>query len=164
RRTDKSRDREGLGNLLHHRGCDATPDSPGTSKETEGILMNNQDFDRLVDSIRDDAPDAETARAAAERVREQLGAAGGPDGGCIQFRADFDAFRAKKLTEGRRMLLEDHLHSCVACRREYTGATQAPVVVIKRSRPATRRLGWAAAAAVLIGALAIGGYAMSPQI
>jgi len=27
--------------------------------------MTNQDFDRLVNSIRDDGPDAETARAAA---------------------------------------------------------------------------------------------------
>ena len=36
--------------------------------------MTNQDFDRLVNSIRDDAPDAETARAAADRVRERLGA------------------------------------------------------------------------------------------
>jgi len=126
--------------------------------------MTDHDFDRLVSSIRDDVPDAETARAAADRVRERLGAADGPNGICAQFRADFDAYRAGKLAEGRRMLLEDHLHSCVACRREYSGATNTPVVVMTRSRPMTRRVGWAAAAAVLIGALAIGGYAVSPRI
>ena len=38
------------------------------------------------------------------------------------------------------------------------------MVMPTRSRPATRRLGWAAAAAVLVGALAISGYALSPQI
>ena len=37
--------------------------------------MTNQDFDRLVNSIRDDVPSAEVARAAAERVREKLGTA-----------------------------------------------------------------------------------------
>ena len=125
--------------------------------------MTNQDFDRLVNSIRDDAPDAEVARAAADRVRERLGAGNGPDELCAQFRADFDVYRAGKLAEGRRMLLEDHLHSCVACRREYSGAKNV-MVMPTRPRPATRRLGWAAAAAVLIGALAISGYALSPQI
>ena len=60
------------------------------------------------------------------------------------------------------MLVEDHLHSCVACRREYSGVRNTPVIPI--SRPIARRLGWAAAAAVLIGALAISGYALSPRI
>ena len=122
--------------------------------------MTNQDFDRLVNSIRDDAPDAETARAAADRVRERLGAG---DEFCAQFRAYFEMYRAGKLAEGRRMLVEDHLHSCVACRREYSGAKNV-VLIPTRSRPVNRRLGWAAAAAVLIGALAIGGYALSPKI
>jgi hypothetical protein len=125
--------------------------------------MNNPDFDRLVNSIRDDAPDADVERAAADRVRERLGAADGPNEICAQFRADFDLYRAGKLAEGRKMLLEDHLHSCVACRREYSGAKNVTVMPA-RSRPVTRRLGWAAAAAVLVGALAIGGYALSPRI
>ena len=122
--------------------------------------MTNQDFDRLVNSIRDDAPDSETARAAADRVRERLGAG---DEFCVQFRADFESYRTGKLAEGRRMLVEDHLHSCVACRREYSGAKNVLVIPARR-RPVNRRLVWAAAAAVLIGALAIGGYALSPRI
>jgi len=125
--------------------------------------MTNQDFDRLVNSIRDDVPNAEVARAASERVRERLGVAEGPDEFCAQFRADFDAYRAGRLLEGRRILVEDHLHSCVACRREYSG-TQNVLVIPKRSRPVAGRLGWAAAAAVLIGATAITGYALAPRI
>ena len=105
--------------------------------------MTNQDFDRLVNSIRDDAPDAETARAAADRVRERLSAR--PDEFCTQFRADFEAYRTGKLAEGRRMLVEDHLHSCVACRREYSGAKNVLLIPAK-PRPVNRRLGWAAAA------------------
>ena len=122
--------------------------------------MTNQDFDRLVNSIRDDAPDAETARAAADRVRERLNAG---DEFCTQFRTDFEAYRTGKLAEGRRMLVEDHLHSCVACRREYSGAKNL-VLIPARPRQVNRRLGWAAAAAVLIGALAVAGYALSPRI
>jgi len=123
--------------------------------------MTNQDFDRLVNSIRDDVPDAEVTRGAADRVREKLGTAG-PDDICAQFRADFDAYRARNLSEGRSMLVEDHLHSCVACRREYSGTKNTSVIPI--SKPIDRRLGWAAAAAVLVGALAISGYALSPRI
>jgi len=125
--------------------------------------MTNQDFDRLVKSIRDDAPDTEAVQAAADRVRERLGAVESPNEFCAQFRADFEAYRAGRLAEGRRMLVEDHLHSCVACRREYSGAKNV-LVIPTRSRPVNRRLGWAAAAAVLIGALAISGYALSPRI
>jgi len=125
--------------------------------------MTNQDFDRLVNSIREDVPNDETVRAAADRVRERL-RTGDPNELCAQFRADFEAFRAVRLSDGRRMLLEDHLHSCVSCRREYYGLRRAPVVPISGFRPITRQIAWAAAAAVLIGALAIGGYAVSPRI
>ncbi|MGH9647955.1 MAG: hypothetical protein ACRD4E_14185, partial [Bryobacteraceae bacterium] len=106
--------------------------------------MNNQDFDRLVNSIRDDAPDAQTARAAGDRVRERLGAGQTPDEFCAQFRADFDMYRRGQLAEGRRMLVEDHVHSCVACRREYSGSKNL-LLIPARPRAANRRLGWAAA-------------------
>jgi FecR protein len=125
--------------------------------------MTNQDFDRLVNSIRDDVPDAEAARVAAERVREKLSTTAANDL-CSQFRSDFEAFRAGQLPEGRRMLLEDHLHSCVACRREYSGARNAPVLSISGPPRVTRRVGWAAAAAVLIGAMALGAYGLAPRI
>jgi hypothetical protein len=125
--------------------------------------INNKDFDRLVNSIRDDAPDAEAARAAGDRVRERLGAGESPNEFCAQFRADFELYRASKLAEGRRMLVEDHLHSCMACRREYSGAVKV-MMMPTRSRPVNRRLGWAAAAAVVLGALGISGYALSPRI
>jgi len=125
--------------------------------------MTNQDFDRLVNSVREDVPTAETIGAAAQRVHEKLGAAGS-SGLCSQFRADFEAYRAGKLPDARRMLLEDHLHSCVACRREYSGASASVVVMPKRTPVAIRRAGWAAAAAVVIGSIGIAGYAFSPRI
>jgi len=125
--------------------------------------MTNQDFDHLLNSIREDVPTSEATEAAAQRVHEKLGAAG-PSGICSQFRADFDAYRAGTLPDARRMLLEDHLHSCVACRREYSGAGASVVTMPKRTPVAIRRAGWAAAAAVVIGGIGIAGYAFSPRI
>ncbi|HEV8413732.1 MAG TPA: FecR domain-containing protein [Bryobacteraceae bacterium] len=127
--------------------------------------MNNPDFDRLVNSIRDDAPDADVERAAADRVRERLSApvSATVSEHCAQFRAGFEAYRAGRLAEGRRMLVEDHLHSCVACRREYWGEKHV-LAIPARARPFSAPLGWAAAAAVIIGAIAIAGYALAPRI
>src|ERR1700724_3397969 len=100
--------------------------------------MTNQDFDHVLKSIRDDVPDVEIAHIAAERVREKLNTTG-PNGLCEQFRADLIAYRAGRLPEGRRMLIEDHLHSCVACRREYSGVRNALVVPISGIRQRTVR-------------------------
>ena len=125
--------------------------------------MTNQDFDHLLNSIREDTPSADTIEAAAQRVHEKLGTAG-PNGLCSQFRADFEAYRAGTLPDARRMLLEDHLHSCVACRREYSGTGASVVTMPKRTPIAIRRAGWAAAAAVVIGSIGIAGYAFSPRI
>jgi hypothetical protein len=83
--------------------------------------MTNQEFDRVLDSIRADVPAPEAAEAAAQRVGEKL-TTGGLSPACAGFRADFEAFRAATLSDARRMLLEDHLHSCALCRREYSGA------------------------------------------
>ncbi len=122
--------------------------------------MTDQDFDHLLSSIREDVPDPGAVREAAERVGKQLGSAS--DDLCAQFRADFEAYREGRLAEGRRMLVEDHLHSCVACRHEYSGVTIAPVVALPKAIP--RRAGWAIAAAVLIGVLGAGSYAFAPAM
>src|SRR6476646_1944746 len=108
--------------------------------------MTNQEFDNLLNSIREEQPSAQAEEAAVDRVRERVFSASEM---CAPFRAEFDAYRAKTLSEGRRMLLEDHLHSCVACRREFSGTVNAPVVSISSKRPIGRIAWWAAAAAVV---------------
>ena len=92
--------------------------------------MNNQDFDRLVESIRRDVPDSSDA---AERVRQKLNDAAPASALCASFRADFAAMRSGALGEARRMLLEDHQHSCVACRREFSGEGHHVVAMPRRS-------------------------------
>jgi hypothetical protein len=112
--------------------------------------MTNQDFDRLLGSIREDSGSPEEAREAAARVRTRM-----EDGesiavarldSCADFRALFSGYRSGKLSEARRMLMEDHLHTCVACRRVFEGR-QAPVIPIAQKR---RVLPWAIAAAAVL--------------
>ena len=77
--------------------------------------MTKQDFDRLLDSIREDGGTTEQAREAAARVRGHL--EGGSElsaarlESCGDFRTLFPGYRVGTLTEARRMLVEDHLHT-----------------------------------------------------
>jgi predicted anti-sigma-YlaC factor YlaD len=115
--------------------------------------MNRQEFDRLLCSIRESQPDPAAVEAAAARVRARLEPAQA-ESLCYGFRADFAAYRAGRLSEARRMLVEDHLHSCAACRNEYSGAGTAPVIPPGRGvgRQAAKWALAAAAAATVVWA------------
>ncbi|MEP6963363.1 MAG: hypothetical protein ABI995_14875, partial [Acidobacteriota bacterium] len=109
------------------------------------------DFDRIVDSIREQKPDATVAEAAGKRVRERLQAAAPANALCGGFRAEFAAYRAGRLTEAKKMLLEDHLHSCVACRRLYSGSAAEVVEMPGGAWVSRRWLAVAAGVAVVAG-------------
>ena len=87
--------------------------------------MNSQEFERVLNSIREEDPGVDVIEGAAERVRARLDARtldmGGRLNSCEDFRALADAYREGTLSEARHMLVEDHLHSCVACRRFFRG-------------------------------------------
>ena len=62
---------------------------------------------------------------------------------CADFRTLLPGYRDGTLSEARRMLVEDHLHSCVACRRIFSG-TKAAVITDDRAQtnhPAGNALG-----------------------
>ena len=117
--------------------------------------MNNLEFERVVDSIREEDPGVNVAEAAAERVRAKLDMRavdlGGRLNSCEDFRALADAYREGGLSEARHMLVEDHLHSCVMCRRFFRGEQKSAVVTmpVRRSKVGVV-LPWAIAAAVLL--------------
>jgi len=133
--------------------------------------LSNQEFDQVMDAVRNDVPDAQTVHDAAARVRARLEAEAGRSAigeaglsssvehlnSCADFRAVLPSHRANTLSEARRMLVEDHLHSCVACRRVFREATQGPrpTVIPITSRPSTatrvirRAIPYAIAAAIL---------------
>lgn len=117
--------------------------------------MSNQEFERLLDSIRNEDPGVDVIYSAAERVRAKLEMRavdmGGRLNSCEDFRALADAYREASLSEARHMLVEDHLHSCVACRRFFRGEQKTSVVTMPRKRSMVGVvLPWAIAAAVLL--------------
>jgi hypothetical protein len=117
--------------------------------------MSKQEFERVLNSIREEDPGVDVVEAAAQRVRAKLEMRamdmGGRLNSCEDFRALADAYRERTLTEARHMLVEDHLHSCVACRRFFRGEQKASVVTMPAKRSVVGvALPWAIAAAVLL--------------
>lgn len=122
--------------------------------------MSRSDLDRVLNSIRDDAPSQETVDRAAARVRSRLGGESAPVTverleSCADFRALAPVYRDATVGEARRMLIEDHLHSCVGCRRFFEGRG-APAIVMPRRSPALRFAPWAVAAAAAVAAVYFG--------
>jgi hypothetical protein len=112
-------------------------------------------FDQILKSIREEEPGKPVVDAAAERVRANISMRavdfGGRLNSCEDFRSLADAYREGKLTEARHMLVEDHLHSCVECRRFFRGEQKAVVVVMPARRSFVGvALPWAIAAAVVL--------------
>ena len=120
-------------------------------------------LEQAMTEMRNDAPDAAVMEAAAARVWARLAEAAGPAEtpsgpaehirGCADFQALFPEYRAGQLAEARALLVQDHLHQCVACRRAYEGkvvsmpAPAATAPAFGRSR----HIGlWAAAAAAAV--------------
>jgi hypothetical protein len=113
-------------------------------------------LDRVIGEIRDEPIDTAEADRAAGRVWSNLAGSGaGPRlvekiRSCEDFQALFEDYRAGRLPEGRRLLVEDHTHECVACRKVLAGRPK----VAEFPAPQTARKAnykWAVAAAVVIG-------------
>jgi hypothetical protein len=83
----------------------------------------NDALDQALDAVRAQQPASETMNAAGERVwqrvsQELTGAARQVESirGCEDVRALLPQYRGGELTPARALLLESHLHDCVACR------------------------------------------------
>jgi hypothetical protein len=117
------------------------------------------EFDRLLNAIREESVEAGEAgvrvRAkleaelsqAIEVARIERPASSGLES-CADFRLLLPAYRAGNLSEARRMLVEDHLHSCVACRRVFSPRNTVVPIAVKR--PMMRVVPWAIAAAAVV--------------
>jgi len=102
--------------------------------------------------IRDDAVDPAVMEAAAARVWANLAAQCHASlHTCADFQALIPEFKAGQLPAARALLVKDHLHECVACRRVYEGRVVAmPAPAIARRVNYTAR--WAVAATVVVAA------------
>jgi hypothetical protein len=109
-------------------------------------------LEQAVTEIRDEAIDDAVIQAAAARVWARLAeAAGHHIRGCADFQSLIPEYRAGRLTEARALLLQDHLHRCVACRHVFEGK----VVTFPAPRAARRTVHtvrWAVAAVVVAAA------------
>ena len=81
--------------------------------------MNRNQFDEVIESLKNDQPDQKTASEAAERVRRSLfGVAGvlqvaGRIQSCDDYRGLIPGYLQRTLSDARRMLLDDHVRECV---------------------------------------------------
>jgi FecR protein/Protein of unknown function (DUF3352)/Putative zinc-finger len=86
--------------------------------------MSDQKFDRLLSEIQNEHVDDKIISQAGDRVWGAMN--GSPVSelsvhklrSCADFQALVPAYLSKSLPESRRLLLEDHVHQCVACRHE----------------------------------------------
>jgi ferric-dicitrate binding protein FerR (iron transport regulator) len=109
-------------------------------------------MDHAMQEIRNDAIDDAVIEAAAARVWANLAAQShAPLRDCADFRALIPDFKAGRLPEARAILVKDHLHECVACRKIYEGkvVTMPLASAPRRANPTVR---WALAAAAVAAA------------
>ena len=120
--------------------------------EPSGMPPMDNALELAMTEIRNDTVDPAVVKAAAQRVWARLSAAQAPEHlrTCDDFQALFPDHRARRLSEARAALVQDHLHTCVACRKAYEGrVTVMPAPAVRRSNPPLR---WAVAAAVVLTA------------
>ena len=106
-------------------------------------------IDNAVTEIHDGPIDDAVIEAAAARVWANLAQqVHSPLRTCEDFQSLIPDFKAGRLPENRALLVKDHLHECVECRRVYEGrVVSMPVKPAPRKSNPTMR--WAIAAAVL---------------
>jgi ferric-dicitrate binding protein FerR (iron transport regulator) len=113
-------------------------------------------LEQAVTEICNETIEDAVVEAAAARVWARLAEAAPPKSadhirGCTDFQSLIPEYRAGRLTEARALLLQDHLHQCVACRHVFEGK----VVTFPTSRAPRRTVHtvrWAVAAVVVAAA------------
>ncbi|HWC98803.1 MAG TPA: FecR domain-containing protein [Candidatus Sulfopaludibacter sp.] len=118
--------------------------------------FNDPELEQAMSEIRDEAVDPAVVEAAAARVWARLAQAAeaGPVEhirNCHDFQALIPDYRAGRLTDARSLLLKDHLHECVACRRVYEGRV-TEMAAPRKPRQVNYTVRWATAAAVVAAA------------
>src|SRR6476661_7335534 len=139
------------------------------------MRSNNEDqiLDKVTAEIRNEKIDPTAVSAAADRVWARVSAAAGETEfqlptvdrieSCRDFQSLIPAHLAGKLSEARSLLLVDHTHECIPCRKAMNEARSRRSVTIKpaasKSRytlqPVIMRWGIAAALVIGLGLLAI---------
>lgn len=119
--------------------------------------MSEDRLEKALQEMRDEPVDARTLEAARLRVRDRLTSIG--LAGCAEFRPDLSAYLGGTLTGSRRLLMEDHLSRCAACRSAVAELRGESRVIAMPRRSTSRPMRWGAlatAAALVLSVLYLG--------
>jgi hypothetical protein len=130
------------------------------------MKSNREDkiLDQVTADIRNEKLDEATMSAAADRVWARVSAVAGETEykmpsvdrieGCADFQSLIPAYLAGKLSEARSLLLVDHTHECIPCRKAMNEARR-PAIRTATAKPSRFTMQpvmrWAIAAALVIG-------------
>lgn len=119
--------------------------------------MSEDRLEQAVDDMKRETVDDRTLEAARGRVWSEIARVAGST--CAEFRPDFRAYLSGGLGESRRVLMDDHLSRCSACRAALAGlkGERQVIAMPQRSAPRWTRVGTFAAAAALVLAMLYGG-------
>jgi hypothetical protein len=112
---------------------------------------NPEEFlDLLVDEIRNEPVNSTIVEERSRRVWDRIAKQASHSNRlstCADFQALIPAYRDGTLTPGRRMLLDDHTHQCVACRKIVFGEPEQAAKVVEMPARRMTRSKWMAIAA-----------------
>ena len=127
--------------------------------------MNNEKFDRLLSTIRNDSPDERLLSQAGDRVWKSIAEADPATGAdlhtlrsCADFQSLVPMYLSKQLGSARALLFEDHVHGCVSCRHALELARDGErqqVWTLQKKRSNSSVWRWATGAAVLTAVLVV---------
>jgi ferric-dicitrate binding protein FerR (iron transport regulator) len=129
--------------------------------------MSDQKFDRLLSEIRNEHVDEQVISRASERVWSSITSTPTADlsvhtlRSCEDFQALIPGYLDKNLPEARRLLFEDHVHQCVACRHTVEQARSGelqPVWQIAKTAPRgfpVRRWAMGASSVLVVAVLSL---------
>jgi hypothetical protein len=123
-------------------------------KET---AMSEDRLEKALLEMREEDVDSRTLAAARAHVWEKVANVGSAH--CAEFQQDFQAYLVGDLGGSRRMLVEDHLSRCTACRTRIADMKGDRVIVTMPQRSSSRWMQWgalAAAAAIFLAVLYLG--------
>ncbi len=128
---------------------------------------NDETLDRVTAEIRSEVVDPVTVEAAANRVWARVSAAAGEAEvqlpaverieGCADFQSLIPAYLSGSLSEARSLLLVDHTHECIPCRKAMKQARERRLGATSKATQTKRFnlspvvLRWGIAAAVVLG-------------
>ncbi len=134
-------------------------------------MKTNRDLDNILDQataeMRNEETDSAVVKQAAERVWARLAVentnqtatesvASERIENCDDFQSLIPAYMNNSLSEARALLLVDHTHECIPCRKALKAASSRNVIPVKKATPKRYSLQpvvlrWGIAAALVIG-------------